>query len=124
MTNDDKILALRRIEDLDVDAGLKVIAGMIPVYLRLLRLFVKNHERDKDLLDNQLAADDLRGFRVSIHGYKSSLGNLGALGYSEMALALEKAAMDNDREFIDREFDEFKKSIAEFAQSLRAVLGE
>jgi len=122
LTNDEKILAVRKIDGLDVDAGLKTIANMVAPYLRVLGTFVRNVERDKDLLDNQLAAGNTEDFRTSVHGYKSALGNIGAIQLSEEAYKLEKAVIDNDRSFIDDNLPAFKEGIFKLAKSLEEIL--
>jgi HPt (histidine-containing phosphotransfer) domain-containing protein len=119
MTNEEKIAALRQVEGLDTDAGLKVIANMIPAYLRILGLFAKNYERDKAELDT----DDTEAFRTTVHGYKSGLAGIGALGLSEMACGLEEAAKSGDRGYIDANLPEFKAAVSAFSAKITEVLG-
>jgi HPt (histidine-containing phosphotransfer) domain-containing protein len=121
-SNEEKFNALRQIEGLDADAGLKTIANMLPAYLRILGLFVKSQNRDEGLLDELLDRDDMEEFRTTVHGYKSALANIGALNCSVMADELEKSAVENDRNSIEKKLPAFKESISILAERLRDVL--
>ena len=122
MTNDEKLALLREIKGFDAEAGLRSIANMLPAYFRVLGLFVRNHERDKDLLNTQLKSGDIEAFDVTVHGYKSALANLGALILSQKAAELEKAAKNNDMAFIKNNLADFNAEMSDFAEKLNEVI--
>jgi HPt (histidine-containing phosphotransfer) domain-containing protein len=122
MSNEEKLQRLREIENLDVDAGLKTIMNMVPAYLKVLGLLVKNRERDRLFLESMFAEENTDAFTIAIHGNKSSLGNLGAFDLSKMALELEMASVDNNRQFIKEELPKFNEAMAVFTEKLRQAL--
>ena len=118
----EKISAIRAIGGIDVDAGLKVVANIGKIYLKVLGLFAQNQERDSELMIAHLAAGDLVSFRTAVHGQKSALASLGILALSAEAAKLEVAAVDGDREFIDANFSAFNAEFAAVAEKIKAVL--
>jgi HPt (histidine-containing phosphotransfer) domain-containing protein len=122
MTNEEKILALREIEGLDVDFGLKTIMNMVPSYFKVLGIFERNEITDKLKFDEFLKEESLENFRILVHGYKSALGNIGGKPLSDKALELEKAAVSNDMDFINNNLDSFKEEVAEFAEKIRNII--
>jgi len=124
MTNDEKILKLRQIDGLDVDTGLKTISGMVGPYLKVLGLLVKMDGNDKGLFAKQLADGDTEAFRTSVHGYKSALANIGAMKLSDDAKALETAAKENNRDFIDANVSNFADGVSNLAANIKNVLDQ
>jgi len=122
-TNEKKLQAIRQIEGLDVDAGLKTIANMVPAYIRVLGIFVKGEGRNVGRLDEQLATDDMEAFQTTIHGYKSALSNLGAFECARLAQLLEVAAKNDDRTSIDEKLPAFKENVGKLVMLLGQVLG-
>jgi len=122
LTNEEKISALKSITALDVDCGLKNVMNMAPVYLRILGVFVKNARKDKEQLDEFAKATDLDGFGVLIHGYKSSLKNVGALDLGDAAAALEAADTNADTAFIMANLPTFTSSIEDLASKIEQIL--
>jgi len=124
LTNEEKIAALRQIPGLDVSAGLAVIANMEAPYLRILGLFVKNWGTNESKLDEEFCEtqDELEGFRTLIHGYKSALGNLGALELAEKAFSLETSAKNNNRAAIEQPLSEFKSGVSQLVAAVERIL--
>ncbi|MCL2636803.1 MAG: hypothetical protein FWD48_00380 [Oscillospiraceae bacterium] len=123
LTDDEKILALRNIEGLDVDSGLKNVMNMVAVYFKILRVFVKNERNDKERFDRMINLDEISDFNVMVHGYKSSLKNIGATYLSELALQLEMYAKNSDVARIEENLPAFKDKLAAFADNLEKILG-
>ncbi|MDR0223067.1 MAG: hypothetical protein LBI38_06005 [Oscillospiraceae bacterium] len=124
MTNDEKILALRGIDELDVDAGLRVIANMTAPYLKVLRIAVKTEANDKGVLDRLLAEEKYDDFRVIVHGYKSALANIGALKLSATAKELEIASTEKNRAEIDGKLPGFLSRFGALTENLKEILGD
>ena len=122
ITNEQKTDLLRRIKELDVDAGLKATSRMVPVYLKVLGIFVKNQPEDSVKLSGYIESADYEGFGVLVHGYKSILGNLGASGLSEMASQLDSASKKKDESFIKEQFPEFDKRVRSLADKIAEIV--
>jgi len=122
LTNDEKLLKLRSVDGLDVDAGLKTLSGMTGAYIKVLGILVKMDNNDEGLFEKQLEENDIEAFRTSVHGYKSALANIGALTLSEAAKALEMAAKENDRGFIDANLTAFENGVGSLAAELKDIL--
>jgi len=122
LTNDEKILKLREIDGLDVDAGLKILSGMTGPYLKVLGILIKMDANDKGVFESQLESGDTEAFRTSVHGYKSALANIGAMSLSEKAKELEIAAVGGDRAFIDEHLSAFENGVSDLASKLKAIL--
>ncbi|MDR0196666.1 MAG: hypothetical protein LBI36_00390 [Oscillospiraceae bacterium] len=124
MTNDEKILALRGVDELDVDAGLKVLSGLTGPYLKVLRIAVKTEKKDKGVLEGLLAENKYDDFRVIVHGYKSALANIGALKLSATAKELEASSSKGERAEIEAVLPGFLSRFSAFAEKLSEILGE
>ena len=81
--------ALASIAGLDIDAGLKSALGKVPTYLRMLDLFVQNHETDMLLLRRHLADGDQPAAVRLAHTLKGLAATLGAEDLHKSAYALE-----------------------------------
>jgi len=124
LTNDEKILALRSIEGFDVDFGLKTVMNMIPVYFKVLRIFVKNERNEHESFDQLINSGEIGDFNVLVHGYKGSLRNIGALNLSNLAQQLETFAGNNDIAGIKANLPAFKDGIRLLADNIEKILGE
>ena len=122
ITNEQKTDLLRQIKELDVDAGLKATSRMVPVYLKVLGLFVKNQPEDSVKLNGYIESSDYEAFGVLVHGYKSILGNLGAQGLSEMASELDAASRKQDESFIKEQFPAFDLRIRSLADKVAEII--
>ncbi|MCL2634328.1 MAG: Hpt domain-containing protein [Oscillospiraceae bacterium] len=124
MTNEEKLLAVRQIDELDVDAGLRTISNLVGAYLKVLGILVKMNINDEGKFEALLAENDYEAFRTLIHGYKGALANIGASELADKARVLEVAAIDNDRSVIDEKLNEFKDGVTALAIKLKDILGE
>jgi len=88
--------SLQAIPGLDVEAGLKVVRGKLPNYLRLLNMFGTLHRDDQARLREKLAAGDRDGARLIVHSLKGVAANIGAVDLRSQAAALEAAIKDDE----------------------------
>jgi HPt (histidine-containing phosphotransfer) domain-containing protein len=88
-----------QIEEISVETGLDRVSGQRGVYERSLELTIKEIEKCDRNLQEFLAAGNLRNFSIEAHSMKGSLANIGAMGLSSRALALEAAADNADAAF-------------------------
>jgi CheY-like chemotaxis protein len=87
---------LDAIAGLDTAVGLASVRGRMSSYVRLLRIFARNHGADMKLLRAQLAAGDLDAARRNAHSLKGVCGTLGAAGVQTLAGDLETALREAD----------------------------
>ncbi|MEX8518073.1 MAG: response regulator [Leptothrix sp. (in: b-proteobacteria)] len=88
------VVLLPRLGDiagLDYSRGLTLVNGNLPLYLRLLALFVASHAKDTEQMLRALADDDLSAIGRQAHNLKGSAGNLGAVALMDAAAATHVA---------------------------------
>ena len=88
-----------QIGGLSVSQGLERVDGQRDSYEQTLKLMIKEIEKCVRNLKEFLAADDMRNFRIEVHGIKSSLVNIGATELGNDARELEVASGRNDAAF-------------------------
>ncbi|UTH73267.1 response regulator [Chromobacterium sp. IIBBL 290-4] len=82
---------LPRVAGLDVESGLRRVAGNRKLYLHLLRQFAEEEKDAPMNLSAALSGDDLREAERIIHGYKGVVGSIGLMQQHERSIVLEKA---------------------------------
>ena len=81
--------AFSRIDGLDVEAGLRVVARNWTAYRRVLRLFAMHHREDGVRMKNALDAGRFEEVRGLAHALKGSAGNIGAGKIRALSTAIE-----------------------------------
>ena len=81
--------ALVPIKDLDLEAGLRLVAGKWPTYMKLVRMFVDVHADEARKMLAELDAGRLEEARSLAHRLKGSAGNLGAKSIRQIAADIE-----------------------------------
>jgi len=119
-------LALEGIPGLDYTYGLAAALRAKPAKLaRLLKLFHDSHAGDAARLAAWREADDFGEIRRLAHTLKGSAGNLGALGVSRAADALQLAIrQEADRNRIDRDFAHLIAELTALVAGIDAALGQ
>lgn len=109
------------IDGVDMNAAMKYYSGDEQGFVELLDLFYIDGKRKTELLCEVVESDILR-YQIEVHGLKSASANIGAMEVSAMARAQENAAVQGDREFIDRQFPlllaEYENLLANIGQFL------
>ena len=117
--DDADLRSLPTVAGLDLAHGLSIVHNR-ESYLRLLALFADSHGSDPQRLRLMLDAGDLPGVQKLAHALKGSAGNLGAMGVSEAANALQSAVRQTAaRAEIDRRA---RKLIDELLPLLAGIL--
>ena len=123
---------LSAIAGLDVRAGLKVLAGDVTTYRRLLRRFAEDRGEDVGRMLTALGEGDREGARRIAHALKGSAGNLGATGLQRLAAEMD-AALKQGRDteavkpmaaMIDVEFKRLAAAILSAVPEEAAYVGE
>jgi len=99
---------------INAEVGKNRSVGVEAVYREMLELFCNKLPRECEMLESYLLGSDLTNFAILVHGMKSSLSTIGALGLSETALQLEMAAKEEDRRFCE-------DNLAGFLEPLRQL---
>ena len=105
---------------INVEIGRNRVAGIEEMYRETLELFHGKLPRDCENLESFLRAGDLPNFAILVHGVKSSLSTIGAMGLSEKAFELEKASKGGNAQFCADALPEFLEKL----RDLRARLGK
>jgi signal transduction histidine kinase/FixJ family two-component response regulator/HPt (histidine-containing phosphotransfer) domain-containing protein len=94
-----------RVGDLDVSYALKFL-GSEDLFWTVLKVYYRSIEKKAELIKALEEQEDWPGFTIEVHALKSSSKQIGAIGLSEKAAALEKAGNARDSAFIHRRTDE------------------
>ncbi len=110
-----------QIDGVDIDAAMQYYSGDEEEFVDLLDIYCMDGKRKMELL-RELVQSDISRYQIEVHGLKSASANIGAMGVSDMAREHENAAVQGDREFIDRQFpvlmEEYETLLANIEQFL------
>ena len=109
---------IRRINEIDMQAGLNRVAGQRGIYEASLRITLNEIEKGGKSLDAFLSAGDMRRFSIDVHGMKGMLANIGAMGLSNAARDLEAAAANSDTAFCLLRLPPFLESLRRLKDDL------
>jgi CheY-like chemotaxis protein len=123
-TDSEFLSELYKIDEIDVEIGLKRVSGMETMYRETIELFNQKLVPDCIGMYDKLNYGDISGFAISIHAMKSALSTIGAMSLSETALRLETAAKGNDFDFCVQRFPVFRNKLLKLHNDLSAVLQE
>ena len=107
---------------IDVEKALRR-CGDPEIYLEVLRSYYDSMVEIASSLNGFLEENDLKNYRIKIHAVKSSSRTVGAEKAGEMAAALEKAAGEEDRAYIDEHKDDFMAEYGKIRGLLSKVFG-
>jgi len=112
----DYILAL----PLNVMEALRLLNGNISAYISILKTFVTATEEfvAKALKFSQ-TNEDFQRFQIDVHGFASSLANVGALSLSSEARRMETAAKNGDIGYILHELHSFIFEAEELVKEIK-----
>jgi len=115
----DYILAL----PLNVEEALRLLNGNISAYISILKTFITATEDFvAKALEFAQSNEDFQRFRIDVHGFASSLANVGAASLSSEARHMETAAKNGDIGYILRELYNFIFDIEELVKEIKNVL--
>jgi HPt (histidine-containing phosphotransfer) domain-containing protein len=87
---------IEHIDGLSVITGLGRVYGQRDVYKKTLELTIHEIAKTDKNLKEFLSAKDMENFHIEVHGIKSTLANIGAMGLSSLAYSLEMASSKTD----------------------------
>lgn len=119
----DQRRRLSAIPGLDLTGGLAMVRGKLPLYRRLLALFVDHHGDEVERLRERLQAGDLVEIQRLAHTLKGSAGHLGATRVQTAADALQAAIRHGaGRDDIDHCFKAVAAELSPLLDGVRAAL--
>lgn len=114
-----RLKALRLVEGLNVEVGLRILGGDITVYLRLMEQFAQKCEEDAVRILKQAAAEDYQSLTQTAHSIKGVAGNLGAIKIQELVIELEQAIRERaSKEQLQKLANNFFIEIKKFVDAL------
>jgi signal transduction histidine kinase/response regulator of citrate/malate metabolism/HAMP domain-containing protein len=109
---------LEYVKGLDLSIGLDWVDQKRNTYEESLELAMQKIEKVDKNLNTLLTANDFVQFGVAVYGIKCSLMNIGAMELFSKAIALEKAANANDKDFCTANLPPFLKGLNELYNKL------
>jgi len=125
--SDDKIINIMKnapINEIDFDAGIKQFGGNAKVFISVLQSFVKNISKIIDKIPEEINAENLKNYTITIHGIKGSCYGILAKSLGDEAQTLENEGKADNLDFIEKNGHHFLVKIAEFTDRLDILLKE
>ncbi len=95
------------IKGLDIETGIKNLGGNRENYNNVLKTYYEETSVNIDKAFELFNNNDLKNFKVIVHGIKGSSRIVGFSEISDKALALENAAKEENIDFISENINEF-----------------
>ena len=115
-------IRLAAIDDLDIDAGLKIARGKLASYLRFLALFADSHAEDVRRITALIEQNDLISAEMIAHTLKGSAGNVGAVRISRLAIELDHALKRGDKAAAEAALMPLSIRLPRLIEALRVAL--
>ncbi|MCL1908347.1 MAG: ATP-binding protein [Holophagaceae bacterium] len=130
-TDDDHLHSERRsgidrrifgqlVPELDAHNGIDRFGGILP-YMEILQSYVTNTRPMLETI-NEVGQVDLRQYTARVHGIKGASQGIGAFEVGGLAAALEKAAKDEDFDFLNRNNQAFIEAAHKLLDDLEKLL--
>jgi two-component system sensor histidine kinase/response regulator len=119
------LAGLAQVPGLDTARGLLMVRGNSGKYARLLATFAERHGQDVQRLADGLKSGDLAEMQRLAHNLTSTAGNLGAMGVSAAANAMQAAVRQGaSGDAIERCSEVLAADLDRLITGLRSVLAE
>ena len=116
---------VKRLEEagIDVSAGLRYCADDETLYFEMLDEFLASCEGKLRETERLLADEDLHGYEVAVHAFKSNVKMIGAMSVYEEAGKLEEAAERGDTQYIRQQHGGMNHHARELTDAIRQSIG-
>ena len=121
-TGDDFIKQLKRIPQIDVNAGIEVSGG-VDIYEQVMREYAETIGIYSARIEDFYNQRDVDNYRIQVHSLKSTSKMAGALKVSELAKNLERAAEMGDLEYLQKNTTELLIMYRNLKEPLEAIFG-
>ncbi|MBR3538804.1 MAG: response regulator [Eubacterium sp.] len=122
-TKPEEVSPLRKrltaIEGLDFDKALLYCAGDEKILEEIVSDVASECPGRSERMRKNLAAKDLKAYKIDAHTIKSTMSTLGLQGFSDLARKHEFAARDNDVAFIEENGEGFIDEYVEICRKLK-----
>ena len=105
------ITKLSGIEEINAEIGLSRFSGIEDMYRESVELFHKRLVRECFKLKSLMEKGDIPGFSIEVHGIKTLLATVGAMGLSDEAFKLETASKGNKKSYCEEYFPPFAENL-------------
>ncbi|MCL2662904.1 MAG: ATP-binding protein [Oscillospiraceae bacterium] len=112
------------IEGLDVDKGILRTGGTLDYYYETLEIFYAEGQKHADEIIELLESNNMPLYTTNVHALKSATANIGGGDISDMAYALEMAAINGDMEFIKANTSIFADTLKRLLENIKNALSE
>ena len=90
---------------ISVKNGLSLAKGDMDIYLDLIEMFIKEHEK-QDVMQEYIAQRNMKGYAVLVHGLKGNARTLGADRLADMAYEHEMKSKAEEAAYVTDHWDE------------------
>jgi signal transduction histidine kinase/CheY-like chemotaxis protein len=111
-----------KIEGIDVKKGIKMVGGMLEIYMQTLAIFHKDGLQKIEEINKSLEAKNYSLYATYTHALKSASANIGAIGLSEAAKELEAAGKQSNSAFIELNNNKFLVDLKTILNNISQVL--
>jgi HPt (histidine-containing phosphotransfer) domain-containing protein len=106
----------------DVRSALTYCGMDAELYMDIAGEFVTAYKEKQRELDVAYLSKDWHSFEVAVHALKSTSKTIGAGKLSDEAKQFEKAAKNQDREWIEQNYQEFAKRYERNVEKISYIL--
>ena len=110
------------IDGLDVDKGVLRTGGTLEYYYETLEIFYSEGQKHADDIITLLESNNMPLYTTNVHALKSATANIGGADISDLAHALEMAAINGDMEFIRAKTGTFADMLKELLENINKAL--
>jgi len=110
-----------KIDGLDIEKGLQRYEYDEDFYIKVLRTYMLSVRSMLDIIEG-VNKDNLSGYRINVHGLKSTSLDICAKKIGENASLLEEAAKNTDMNYINENNPVFLKTIKKLADDIEGLL--
>jgi signal transduction histidine kinase/DNA-binding NarL/FixJ family response regulator/HPt (histidine-containing phosphotransfer) domain-containing protein len=113
--------ALGGIPEINTEIALRNFTGQAPKYKEAFEMFHKKLPDECAKMAAQLGGGDFGGFKIAIHGMKSTLAIVGAAGLSDQAAKMEAAIAKGDEAYCQAEYPAFREALMSLHERLKGA---
>ncbi|MCR5746275.1 MAG: response regulator [Lachnospiraceae bacterium] len=122
-TDDKSPVAVLKKSGFDVEPAIEYCGGQEDLYIEILEEYVKYYRGNAKKLGDYYSQENWPEYRIIIHAIKSSSKTIGAMDLFERALLLEKAASEENGEYIHAYHDGYIKDYTETVELIENICG-
>jgi HPt (histidine-containing phosphotransfer) domain-containing protein len=120
----EQLMKNSQIEEINFDEGIMRMGGNATIFLRVIRLFVKNIPALLSKTSQDLASKNIFGYMTTVHGIKGSCYGVAVNNLGDEAQELEQAAKTGDLAFIEKHHKNFEAQISCLVEKLEKLFKE